>query len=298
MGSLFIATTQAPVTADVAKNSATIQDMMRQAKAKGANLAHFTEDALSGYGRKEMTPFEQWSPDDWARMLCESEAIATLAIELDLWVVFGSVHRLANGQRSHNCLYVINDHGAVVARYDRRFCSHNEINGWYTPGFEPCVFEVQGIRFGCAICLDGSFPEIFDEYRQLGVHCVLLSAFDAGGAQPTSDDQWSTLARAHAMGHTCWVSLVTPSNKYQGSPTQFVDPRGAVAAKSRRHHCELLAHHRGRRRRHCELLAHHRGRHRRRHCGLLAHGRPLPLVGLRCRLGRRPGPRGCCCCGD
>jgi predicted amidohydrolase len=67
MGSLLIAATQAPVTVDVAKNSATIRDMMRRAKAKGANLAHFTEGALSGYGRKEMTPFEQWSPDGLGR---------------------------------------------------------------------------------------------------------------------------------------------------------------------------------------------------------------------------------------
>jgi predicted amidohydrolase len=240
MGGLVIAATQAPVTVDVAKNSATIQDMMRRARTKGAKLAHFTEGALSGYGRKEMTPFEQWSPDNWAQLRRESEAIAALAGRLELWVVFGSVHPLAEGQRPHNCLYVVNDRGAVVARYDKRFCSHNEINGWYTPGFEPCVFEVEGVRFGCAICLDGSFPEIFDEYRQLGVHCVLLSAFDAGGAQPTSDDHWSTLARAHATGHTYWVSLATPSNKFQGSPTQFVDPRGGIVAKSRRHQSDIV----------------------------------------------------------
>jgi predicted amidohydrolase len=240
MGRLIIAAAQTPVTVDVAKNSAIIRAMMRRAKAKGANLTHFTEGALSGYGRKEMTPFERWSSEDWARLRRESEAIAALARELELWVVFGSVHPLAEGQPPHNCLYVVSDRGAVVARYDKRFCSHNEVNGWYTPGFEPCVFEVEGIRFGCAICLDGSFPEIFDEYRQLGVHCVLLSAFDAGGGRRASDDRWSTLARAHAIGHTYWVSLVTPSNKFQGSPTQFIDPRGGIVAKSRRHQRDIV----------------------------------------------------------
>jgi predicted amidohydrolase len=239
---LRVAATQTPVTTDVAKNAATIRDMMRRVKAKGGDLAHFTEGALSGYGRKEMTPFEQWAPDGWARLRQESEAIASLARELELWVVFGSVHPLDTGQRPHNCLYVVNDRGAVVTRYDKRFCSHNEVNGWYTPGFEPCVFEAHGVKFGCAICLDASFPEIFDEYRRLGVHCVLISAFDTGGATrvPASDDHWPTLARAHAIGHTYWVSLVTPSNKVQGGPTQFIDPCGGVVAKGRRHRRDVV----------------------------------------------------------
>jgi hypothetical protein len=41
--------------------------------------------------------------------------------------------------------------GCLVARYDKRFLSHTEVSYLYSPGKEPLVFEVDGIRFGCAL---------------------------------------------------------------------------------------------------------------------------------------------------
>src|SRR5262245_2008653 len=143
-GVLSIALAQSPVGVDVARNARHIKALMRKAKAAGVELVQFTEGALSGYGRKMLTPFERWRIEDWARLRRESDAIAALARELGLWVVMGSVHPLENSCRPHSCLYVIGPDGTVRTRYDKRFCSHAELTDWYTPGTEPIVAEING----------------------------------------------------------------------------------------------------------------------------------------------------------
>jgi deaminated glutathione amidase len=236
-----IAAAQTFVTTDVARNGAAIRDAMRHAADQGAELVHFTEGALSGYGRKELKPFAQWTQHDWTSLRRESEQTAEHAHRLGLWAIFGSVHRLEDGLLPHNSLYVIGPGGNVVTRYDKRFCSHNEISGWYTAGSDPRSFEAKGVRFGCAICLDGTFAEVFDDYRKRGVQCVLLSAFaaGAGAAQKEDADGWGAIARAQAIHHTYWISLVTPANKFQSTPTQIVEPRGTVTAKCARHRPQI-----------------------------------------------------------
>src|SRR6266496_2729417 len=66
-----------------------------------------------------------------------------------------------------------------------------EITRFYSPGFEPVVFDVDGYRFGCAICIEVNFPSIFVEYDNLGVDCLLLSAWPV-------DSIFYLKARAHA----------------------------------------------------------------------------------------------------
>jgi predicted amidohydrolase len=241
--SVTIALAQTRVGVGIPLNLRHIAAMMRKAKAAGADLVQFTEGALSGYGRKVLTPFEQWHDEDWRRLRRASDQIAGLAGELGLWVLIGSVHRLENGSRPHNCLYLIGPDGAVRTRYDKRFCSHNELAGWYTPGAEPVVFEINGVRFGCAICLEVRFPELFDEYRRLGVHCVLVSAFTAARhdkEDARQDEIFAMTAQAHAANNSYWVGFVTPSNPFQGPVTQLIDPLGNVVAKAARHRGDLL----------------------------------------------------------
>ena len=238
-----IALAQTPVTPDVSRNLRHIATMMARAKAAGADLVQFTEGALSGYGRKSLTPFEQWRAEDWARLRLASDEIASLASKLGLWVLIGSIHPLENGSRPHNCLYLIGPDGTVRTRYDKRFCSHNELSGWYTPGAEPILFDINGVRFGCAICLEVRFPDVFDEYRRLGAQCVLVSTFTASRLDKDDarqDDIFAVTAQAHAANNNFWVSFVTPSNPFQGPVTQLIDPLGNVVAKASRHRNELV----------------------------------------------------------
>ena len=74
--SVTIALAQTPVSPDVSRNLRHITAMMARAKAAGADLVQFTEGALSGYGRKALTPFERWRAEDWTRLRQASDEIA------------------------------------------------------------------------------------------------------------------------------------------------------------------------------------------------------------------------------
>ena len=77
--------------------------------------------------------------------------------------------------RPHNSLYVVSDRGELVTRYDERLLSNTKISFMYSPGKIPVTFEVDGVRFGCALGMEAHYPEIFIEYERLDVDCVLFS---------------------------------------------------------------------------------------------------------------------------
>lgn len=121
---MWIAAAQTPVTHDAAQNGSNIRVILQSARAAGAELVHFPEGAASGY--------PTFPEQDWGLLRHELEQIAALSRELGLWTVLGSNRPLSDGNRPHNSLYVISDRGEIAGRYDKRLCSHNEINNHYS----------------------------------------------------------------------------------------------------------------------------------------------------------------------
>jgi len=105
VGRLLLTTCQFPVSADVTSNAKWIQTQLRQAHALHADIVHFSECALSGYAGIDHKTLDDF---DWAKQRKQLESILSLADELDLWVVLGCAHRLSEGMKPHNSLYVIN----------------------------------------------------------------------------------------------------------------------------------------------------------------------------------------------
>ena len=72
---------------------------------------------------------------------------------------------------------------------------------------------------------------------------MLVSTFTASRADKEDagqDDIFAITAQAHAANNGYWVSLVTPSNPFQGPVTQLIDPLGNVVAKGSRHRRDLV----------------------------------------------------------
>ena len=224
---LKIAVAHQSVAADVRDNGRSLRQAMREAAAAGARLVHFAEGALSGYAKSQITS-RDWSAFDWPVLRHELEATAALAKELGIWVAIGSAHRLSPPHRPHNSLYIVSDRGEVVDRYDKRLLSNTEITDWYTPGFEPTVLEVDGIRLGCAICIEVQFAEVFDEYRRLGVDGVLLSVYP-----PDDDPMFQITARAHASLNNVWISFAVPASIGGRLASCIIGPDGHLQAEAR-----------------------------------------------------------------
>lgn len=191
---------------------------MEQAAQSGARLVQFAEGALSGYVKSEIT---SWQNVDWATIDEELAAIADLARKLGIWAVVGCNSRLSEPAWPQNSLYVVSDSGAITACYNKRFCSNTEVTAWYTPGADPVVFEVDGMRFGCTICIEVCFPQLFAEYESLRVDCVLLSTY-------SRDPVHGLMARAHAATNCYWVSVVVPAQCSDRLPSMIIGPDGSI----------------------------------------------------------------------
>lgn len=182
LAAVAVATCQFPVSADIRSNVGHVIRQMRAARRRGADVAHFPEAALSGYA----TVLESFAGFDWDELDLAMAAVLECARQTGLWVVLGSAHRLTGATRPHNCLYVISDAGQLVDRYDKRFCSGGPTGqagdlAHYSPGDHFSVWTIGGVRCGALICYDYRFPELYREYKQLGVE-LMFHSFHAAGA--------------------------------------------------------------------------------------------------------------------
>lgn len=210
------------ISDDARQNGQTVRRLMREAAGTGARLIQFPEGCLSGYAKEQI---RSWDQVDWPVVEDEHRQVAALAAELRLWLVLGSAHRLNAPHRPHNSLYVIADDGRVVDRYDKRYCSNTEILGYYTPGFTPTTFSVDGFKFGCALCIEINFPELFQEYERLGVDCLLLSAYPV-------DSIFEVKARAHAAINNYWLAMATPAQTTGLLNSELIGPEGTVLVRA------------------------------------------------------------------
>lgn len=214
-----------------------VRQLMKRAHAAKADILHIQEGAtcwpdkyiLSETG-PETVGSADWGKFQWPALKEELEATRRLARDLGLWVVFGSVHRLSKERRPHNSLYVVSGQGALVTRYDERMLSNTKISFMYTPGTLPISFELNGLRFGCALGMESHFPEIFIEYEKLGVDCVLFSTTGGSAAYP-NDSAFSAEVLGHAASNSYWVSYATAAKPGGAAVSGIADPWGKWAAQ-------------------------------------------------------------------
>src|SRR5262245_26334514 len=223
---LTIATAQSHISANVSDNGKEIRRLMQLAHNQGATIIHFPEGALSGYTKSQV---RNWEHVDWDALLIEKHLVADYARQLALWVVVGCNHRLTPPNRPHNSLYVISAKGELVTRYDKQFCSHTEITRFYSPGRGDCVFEVDGWRFGCALCIEIQFAELFLRYAELNIDVMLFSSY-------SEDTMYGIQAQGYAASHNFWFSVSVPAQVSHVLSSRLIAPTGSfqgAAAPSR-----------------------------------------------------------------
>jgi predicted amidohydrolase len=219
-----LAMAQTVVSTDISANGAAIRATIVQAAARGARLVGFCEGALSGYSKSQIMSPAEWEDFGWVAQESELRSIAALCGELRIFAVVGGAHRLPDGHPPHNSLYILSDSGALLTRYDKRFLSNTELGGWYTPGAIPIIVEVEGFRFGCAVCIESQFPEVFSDYERMGVDGVIFSSYGL-------PSYFQIALRAHAALNCIWIGAATPAQKAGKGPAGVIGPDGEWIAQ-------------------------------------------------------------------
>ena len=133
---------------DLSGNAAKILDYVNHAKDAGAQLVVTPELALSGY------PPEDMLLRDGFELACR-EALAHLTIKINgVTLVIGHPHRIDH--KLYNAASVIRD-GRIIAIYLKNSLPNDSVfdeRRYFEPGSDPCVFELDGIKFGLQICQD------------------------------------------------------------------------------------------------------------------------------------------------
>ena len=225
-GKLQLATCQFPVSDDVGQNAEWIRRQILKAHALGAGLIHFPECALSGYAGVDHPTLDDF---DWNRLRSATESITALAGQLKVWVVLGSTHRLSEGNRPHNCLYVIHPDGRIADRYDKRFCTKGDLKH-YSPGDHFVTFDVDGVRCGLLICYDVRFPELYRAYCKREVRLMLHSFYNARQKEGSIHPKiMPPTAQAYAAANNMFVSI-NNSSAPRSWASRLITPDGLIGA--------------------------------------------------------------------
>ncbi|HUP86659.1 MAG TPA: carbon-nitrogen hydrolase family protein [Acidimicrobiales bacterium] len=205
-----------------------IVEATARSAAGGARIAIFPENAMASPHKRHVSRSApeideaDWTKVDWHALRAQLTRVADAARDNHISVIVGAIHDLGKGRRPHNCLYVISHTGELETRYDKRFLSTTEITYMYTPGTEPVLVQLAGLRIGLVIGLEALFPDFFTAYADDGADLV-VAASHGGGI-------FEQLIRSYAVVNVMPVALVIPPLPSDASRTGVYGVDGSIAA--------------------------------------------------------------------
>ncbi len=236
-GILKVATCQFAVGSSVRRNGSQICRYIAKAAKARADIAHFPESALSGYGGIDVPNFVGY---DWDLLQSKTEKIQQAASKSKIYVVFGSAHKINRTDKPHQSLYLINPKGQIQCRYDKRFCIKAELKR-YTPGDRFVYFTINGVKCSLLICFDIRFPEIYRELYKRGVKCVFQSFYNAHQKGPSVHSEIMRQSmQCRAATNAFWASMSNSSGYYSPYPSCFIQPDGVVVKQLKRNKAGIM----------------------------------------------------------
>jgi len=139
-------------------------------------------------------------------------AVREAAAKHGLWVHLGSVavrSEVEDG-RYANRGFVIDDHGAIRARYDKMHLFDVDLpdgqsireSAAYVPGSGAVAVDAPWGRIGLSVCYDLRFPDLFRALSDAG---ATMLAIPAAFTVPTGQAHWHVLMRARAIEASAFV---------------------------------------------------------------------------------------------
>ena len=191
---------------DVAENIRVASELIREARAKGADFIATPENttlmAADGGAKLEKTFSEDADP--------ALPAFRALAEELGAWLLIGSLAIKTGATKTANRSFLIDPKGRVAARYDKIHLfdtdpgsgeSYRESNT-VAGGHRAVTADLPWGRFGMTICYDLRFPRL---YRRLAKAGAFMLSVPSAFTETTGKAHWHVLLRARAIENGAFV---------------------------------------------------------------------------------------------
>lgn len=140
-----------------------------------------------------------------------------------VWLHAGSLlERVEGSDRIRNTTVIFDGRGTDVGRYrkihlfdivapDGKTYRESET---VERGNDLLIYEINGLRIGCAICYDLRFSRLFDRLAQAGVDVIILPA---AFTLQTGKDHWDVLCRARAIEYQVYFVACGQWGPYPGA---------------------------------------------------------------------------------
>jgi predicted amidohydrolase len=147
---------------------------------------------------------------------------------------------LTGPNKPHNSLYLINDAGRIVDRYDKRFCTPGDLRRM-TPGSRFVNYTIKGVKCSLLICFDLRFPELYRPLYKQGVKCVFQSFYNARQQGPSVHTHiMRQTMQCRAATNYFWISCANSSGYYSPYPSCFIQPDGKIVKQLRMHRLGMM----------------------------------------------------------
>lgn len=230
--------------ADIEKNLATVERLVRRAASYGAKLVATPEN--TSFLGPQFHKVELAEPIDGPI----ATRLAKLADELSIHLLVGSIaerHASEDGsadtKRCFNTSLLFGPNGDRIAVYRKMHLFDVDVPGGVTiresdsiaAGDEIVVAETSLGTIGMSICYDLRFGELYRALVDRGAEIIAIpSAFTLA----TGKDHWHPLMRARAIETQCWVLAPAQwgahdeaGKRVSYGHSMIVDPWGAIAAE-------------------------------------------------------------------
>ena len=222
---------------DMARNFRDAEDMIRDARARGA--AFITTPEMTNIlepDRPRLRALAQPEASD------ESVAgFAALAAQLGVWLNIGSVALKGAGERLLNRSLLFDPKGRTVARYDKIHLFDVDLptgeqlreSHAYDGGTSSVLASLPWGKLGMTICYDMRFPALYRSLSQAGAALFTVpSAFTV----PTGQAHWHVLLQARAIETGSYVLAAAQGGRHDSGRETYghslaVSPWGDVLAE-------------------------------------------------------------------
>lgn len=221
---------------DLAANLVQLKHMVTEAASNGAHFVLSPEYCLmmDGSGRVMR---EGALPADGGSTLAE---LRTLAAQLNIWLLLGSLTLKTDEERIVNRSYLIAADGAVMATYDKIHMFDVTLpdgkvireSSAYRPGEQAVIAATPWGKLGMTICYDVRFPHLYRTLAQQGAEYLSVPA---SFQRQTGKMHWHTLLKSRAIENAAYVFAPAmcgehPGNRQTYGHALIVDPWGEVLA--------------------------------------------------------------------
>lgn len=217
-------------------NAKTVTAAISEAAAEGAAML-FTPEMSGLLDQKRTRAAEHLRAEEEDAVLA---AVREAAARHGIWVHLGSLALLAapQSERMVNRGFVIDDSGAIRARYDKIHLFDVDLDtgeSWresavYDAGERAVVCDTPLGRLGLSVCYDLRFPALYQALSDAGAE---LFAIPAAFTAPTGRAHWHVLLRARAIESAAFVLAAAQQGDHKDGRTTYghslaVDPWGEV----------------------------------------------------------------------